>query len=142
MDKIDTVKLDKLEKIIKNIKDSSTLESKDIDLSFEFICASLFPDVFNNIKNVMTKQYIEGYESGQNLNIDYFKWIDSTSNKNIYNILEYLKLCANELGIAFRKIKEDSINEENQIILERQLSVIEYLISLLEKICIKIVGEE
>ena len=33
-------------------------------LPFEFIVGSLFPSSYNSIKDMMTKQYIEGYQAG------------------------------------------------------------------------------
>ena len=33
-------------------------------LPFEFIIGSLFPTSYNAIKDIMTKQYIEGYQAG------------------------------------------------------------------------------
>lgn len=56
-----------LEKIVERTK--KDFEEKDatpetIMLPFEFIIGSLFPSSYNSIKDMMTKQYIEGYQAG------------------------------------------------------------------------------
>lgn len=56
-----------LEKIVQRVgKDFKNTEatSETIMLPFEFIIGSLFPNSYNDIKDMMTKQYIEGYEAG------------------------------------------------------------------------------
>ncbi len=54
-----TVKLETLEKICKKLKKNKTKE-----VSFEFLIASCFPHVLNNIKEEMRRQYTEGYVKG------------------------------------------------------------------------------
>ena len=56
-----------LEKLVERTKkdfekDGST--SEQIMLPFEFIIGSLFPTSYNAIKDAMTQQFIDGYNSG------------------------------------------------------------------------------
>ena len=58
-----------LEKIVEKIKKDFEREGvtpETIMLPFEFIIGSLFPTCYNEIKDSMTKQYIEGYNNGFN----------------------------------------------------------------------------
>ena len=54
-----TVKLETLEKICKMLKKNKTKE-----VSFEFLIASCFPHVLDNIKEEMRRQYTKGYVNG------------------------------------------------------------------------------
>lgn len=56
-----------LEKIAERIKkdfEEKDATSETIMLPFEFIIGSLFPNSYNDIKDAMTQQYIEGYQIG------------------------------------------------------------------------------
>ena len=55
-----TVKFETLEKIYKILK-----KQKVKEVTFEFIVGSCFPDVMNNIKEEMRRQYTLGYIEGQ-----------------------------------------------------------------------------
>ena len=55
-----TVKFETLEKIYKILKKQTVKE-----VTFEFIVGSCFPDVMNNIKEEMRRQYTLGYIEGQ-----------------------------------------------------------------------------
>ena len=53
-----------LEKIVeKTKKEFKDRESESILLPFEFIIGSLFPESYNQMKTLMTNQYIEGYNA-------------------------------------------------------------------------------
>ena len=72
---IDSVKLEKIERVIESVKKHYEGEPEripDIDISFEFLIASLFPKVFDNVKERLVKEhtlgYMEGYEDGKNEN--------------------------------------------------------------------------
>lgn len=60
------VTLSTLEKMIEKVKkdfgDQNT--SDTILLPFEFIIGSLFPESYNQMKALITNQYIEGYNAG------------------------------------------------------------------------------
>ena len=55
-----TAKTKTLGKIYKILKDN-----KQDEFSFEFLVGSLFPDIMNNIKEEMRRQYTLGYIEGQ-----------------------------------------------------------------------------
>ena len=55
-----TVKFETLEKIYKALK-----KQKVKEVTFEFIVGSCFPDIMNNIKEEMRRQYTLGYVEGQ-----------------------------------------------------------------------------
>ncbi len=57
-----TVKYDTLKKMVKALE--KTNPTKDTDVSFEFIVGSCFPNVLENIKKEMHKQYTNGYVAG------------------------------------------------------------------------------
>ena len=58
--KVEAKKLHKLDKVVK--------EKHIKEVSFEFIVGSLFPNVLNNIKEEMRRQYTLGYAEGQKQN--------------------------------------------------------------------------
>lgn len=58
-----TVSMDKFKKVYKAIKQTNAKE-----VTFEYIVASLFPDVANNIKEEIRRQYTLGYTAGLNAN--------------------------------------------------------------------------
>ena len=55
-----------LDKIVKKVRTnfSEEIKNEEIMLPFEFIIGSLFPSSYDAIKDVMTQQYIEGYNKG------------------------------------------------------------------------------
>lgn len=56
-----------LEKLVERTKkdfESQGTPAEEILLPFEFIIGSLFPSCYNSIKEVVTQQYIEGYNTG------------------------------------------------------------------------------
>ena len=56
-----------LEKMVERVKKDFEHEeatSETIMLPFEFIIGSLFPNSYNSLKDAMSKQFIEGYETG------------------------------------------------------------------------------
>ena len=60
---IPPVKLSTIEKLISKVKE--TTETDDINISFEFLIASLFPDCWNNMQNELNRQYTLGFIEGQ-----------------------------------------------------------------------------
>lgn len=76
MDKIDKVeynisgvKLSTLNKMVLSLnkvaKENGNLE-KDVDISFEFIIGSLFPDSWKQIQKTISDFYTKGYIDGSN----------------------------------------------------------------------------
>ena len=55
-----------LDKIVKKVRADFPEDTKneEIMLPFEFIIGSLFPTSYNAIKDAMTQQFIDGYNSG------------------------------------------------------------------------------
>ena len=60
-----TVKREKLDKVYEQIK-----KHKMKEVSFEFLVASCFPHIFENIKEEMRRQYTLGYIDGQKEGLD------------------------------------------------------------------------
>ena len=56
-----TVKRETLDKVYRVVK-----KHKMKEITFEFLVGSCFPDIMNNIKEEMRKQYTKGYIDGQN----------------------------------------------------------------------------
>lgn len=59
---IPNVMLTDIERLTQKIR--KDLEIKDVEVSFEFIIASLFPTSWKNIQNALSTQYREGYMQG------------------------------------------------------------------------------
>ena len=59
MEKI-TIKTETLDKVYKAVK-----KHKMNEVSFEFLVGSCFPNILNNIKEEMRRQYTLGYIDGQ-----------------------------------------------------------------------------
>lgn len=69
------VKLEKIKRMIESVEkhyEADLERIADIDLSFEFVIASLFPDIFKRIEEKINHEhtlgFIEGYEAGKNEN--------------------------------------------------------------------------
>ena len=61
--KVPNVYVTDLEKLAKKIRRANNDDS--VEVSFEFIIASLFPTSWENIVNAMKQQYTKGYIQGQ-----------------------------------------------------------------------------
>ena len=62
--RITCVSLQTLENMVKRLqKDFDGAPSEQILIPFEFVIGSLFPNAYNNIKDAMSQQYIEGYNA-------------------------------------------------------------------------------
>lgn len=63
--RITCTSLQTLEKMVEHLKkDFEDRAPETVLIPFEFVVGSLFPDCFNNIKEMATHQYIEGYKEG------------------------------------------------------------------------------
>ena len=60
---IPNVYIEDLEKLAKKIR--SVTGEENVEVSFEFIIASLFPTSWKNIQNAMNQQYTRGYIQGR-----------------------------------------------------------------------------
>ena len=59
---IPSVRISDIENLMERVKRDMAIE--DIEISFEFIIASLFPSSWKNIQNALSAQYREGYIKG------------------------------------------------------------------------------
>ena len=59
---IPNVMLTDVERLMQRIR--KDLDAEDVEVSFEFIIASLFPTSWKNIQNALSTQYREGYIQG------------------------------------------------------------------------------
>ena len=67
MDSLDSVKLSKIEEVISSIKRHYKDEPEripDIEISFEFLIGTFFPNVYNNIQSALKKEHTGGYIEG------------------------------------------------------------------------------
>lgn len=62
--KLDTVKLSRLKKIIELIERNNN-NSEEIEVSFEYMIASCFPRVWNNIQERLSYEHTQGYIQGR-----------------------------------------------------------------------------
>ena len=60
---IPNVRLSDLERLVK--KSRSIVGEEDVEISFEFIIASLFPTSWKNIQAELSRQYTKGYIQGR-----------------------------------------------------------------------------
>ena len=59
MDEISYVSLDKLISIVDELKE------KEIDkVPMEFVISAFFPDAYDNLKNIVTQSYMDGFREG------------------------------------------------------------------------------
>ena len=57
-----TVDFKKIKKIVQVLKDNGTNNSDQV--SFEFIVGSLFPEIYDNIKQKLMQAHAQGYAEG------------------------------------------------------------------------------
>lgn len=60
--KLDTVKLSRLKKIVELIERNN---DEDVDVTFEYMIASCFPRVWNNIQKRLSYEHTQGYIQGR-----------------------------------------------------------------------------
>lgn len=60
---IDTVKFSRLKRMVNSLELHSK-EDIDMNISFEYIIASLFPSCYRNIQDELKRQYTLGYMQG------------------------------------------------------------------------------
>lgn len=61
---LDFVKLSRLKKIIDLLEKNNQTE-EDIDVAFEYIIASCFPRVWENIQKILSEEHTKGYIEGR-----------------------------------------------------------------------------
>lgn len=63
-----SVKYGEVRKALRQIKkqfENTTLDIDNIDISFEFLVGSFFPEIMENIRKFGVQQYIQGYNDGK-----------------------------------------------------------------------------
>lgn len=75
MEKLDTVKLCRIKSAVASIEKHFQDEPErleDVEVSFEYIIGSFFPNIWNKIQDTLkeehTKGFIEGFEAGKKEN--------------------------------------------------------------------------
>lgn len=58
----DFVPLSAIRTMVDRLKD----RPDDMPITFEFLCASLFPTIYENVQNAINKSYTDGYLQGKN----------------------------------------------------------------------------
>ena len=127
------VKLDKMKRMIKSIERDygGTPEIIDnMDITFEYIIASLFPDIMNNINEEFTHQYITGFND--RLNVKKVSMIEQLDNRNILNyVVDDLNRTINNAVVLIRK---DDITDNDKKVLKQICEVLETLNNNINKL--------
>lgn len=110
------VKLDKLKRMIKSIeRDYGGMPEiiDNMDITFEYIIASLFPNIMDNINEEFTHQYITGFNDRLDVkkvsmteqidDKDTFKYVLSDLNRTIDDIATFIR-------------KEDTTDNDEKIL--------------------------
>lgn len=58
---MNNTKLSVIKKLIERLEKET---NEDLDISFEFLTTTLFPQAVENFRNFVSKNYIEGYNEG------------------------------------------------------------------------------
>ena len=127
------VKLDKMKRMIKSIERDygGTPEIIDnMDITFEYIIASLFPDIMNNINEEFTHQYITGFND--RLNVKKISMIERLDNNNILNyVVDDLNRTINNAVVLIRK---DDTTDNDKKALKQICEVLETLNNNINKL--------
>lgn len=127
------VKLNKMKRMIKSIERDygGTPEIIDnMDITFEYIIASLFPDIMNNINEELTHQYITGFND--RLNVKKVSMIEQLDNRNILNyVVDDLNRTINNAVILIRK---DDTTDNDKKVLKQICEVLETLNNNINKL--------
>lgn len=127
------VKLDKMKRMIKSIERDygGTPEIIDnMDITFEYIIASLFPDIMNNINEELTHQYITGFND--RLNVKKVSMIEQLDNRNILNyVVDDLNRTINNAVVLIRK---DDTTDNDKKALKQICEVLETLNNNINKL--------
>ena len=67
---MDTVSLSRVKKLVEQLERQKTQlelsEEDDLEVAFEYIIGSFFPDVWNNIQQALKDEHTKGYIEGLN----------------------------------------------------------------------------
>lgn len=122
-DKRDVVKFEQLKKIVDKLEKAGM--TTDSEISFEFICGSLFPLIYYKIKGEMRHQYDEGVRSMLQ-ECSPIKLDDSVICSLGY-VHKSLESALSELSIAQRKMRNAEISEREEGL--KQFNILKNLIT-------------
>lgn len=127
------VKLDKLKRMIKSIERDygGTPEIIDnMDITFEYIIASLFPNIMDNINEEFTHQYITGFNDRLDI-----KKVSMTEQFNDKGILKYIIDDLNRtINNATIFIRKDDTTDNDKKVLKQICEVLEALNNNINKL--------
>lgn len=127
------VKLDKMKRMIKSIERDygGTPEIIDnMDITFEYIIASLFPNIMDNINKEFTHQYITGFND--RLDIKKVSTIEQLDNNNILNyVVDDLNRTINNAVVLIRK---DDTTDNDKKALKQICEILETLNNNINKL--------
>lgn len=123
---LERVKLDKLRRMIKSIErdyGGSPEIIDNMDITFEYIIASLFPNIMDNINKEFTHQYISGFND--RLKVKKVSMVEGLDNKDILNYtIDDLERSINNTAIL---ISRDDISDNDKKVLKQICEVLETL---------------
>lgn len=118
---MENTKLSTLKRMIESIEKNGSPQ-KDMDISFEFIVGSLFPDALNNMKELCTQKYIEGYNESLKIGTPQEKIKFKFIKTNLENAISSLE--------SLQRVKE--LQEEDAMIAHDLANKLHLLIEPLE----------
>ncbi len=123
---LEKVKLDKLRRMLKSIErdyGGSPEIIDSMDITFEYIIASLFPKIMDNINKEFTHQYISGFND--RLNIKKVSMVDTLDDPDILKYpINDIETAINNTSILIRK-KE--VTENDKKVLKQLYEVLKTL---------------
>lgn len=122
-DKRDVVKFEQLKKIVDKLEEAGMLD--DSEISFEFICSSLFPLIYYKIKAEMRHQYDEGVQS--TLQQCSSVKLEDSVQRSLEYVHKSLESALSELSIAQRRIRNAEVSERQEGL--KQLNILQNLIT-------------
>ena len=128
---MDDIRLDDMIKVLNKIKRETSKESEAVMLTFEFICASFFPEIYNNITEKLRDQYIKGYNEAVDDKVvdfpnDYYQYFEI--------LLDSLNSFSLQKDIIERRISKETNTTKDCYYLETRLHSIEILLKRIKKI--------
>ena len=92
---VDTVKYSHFKKCLTSLErdfEGRPEVLDNIDISFEYVIGSLFPNILSNIENTFTQNYIRGYNKGLSENFKSEKLEDISESKElIKETIKYIR---------------------------------------------------
>ena len=63
MEELSTVKLSSIKKLVEAIE--AATKNEDTEVGMEFLITAFFPDSYDNLRKIITEEYIRGYNDGK-----------------------------------------------------------------------------